>query len=56
MPTVFFKYGYRFYFVSYDCNEPPHIHVSNDKNKISKFWLKGGTGVYASHSGFSNRY
>ena len=33
MPTIFFKFGLRFYFVSFDCSEPPHIHVSDDTKK-----------------------
>ncbi len=40
MPTIFFKFGLRFYFVSYDCIEPPHIHVGDDARKICKYWLK----------------
>lgn len=29
---------YRFFFTSFDCNEPPHIHVERE-NKTCKFWL-----------------
>lgn len=53
MPTVFFKFGYRFYFVSYDCNEPPHIHVGDDSKKICKYWLKNGQAVFANQAGFT---
>jgi len=55
MPTIFFKFGFRFYFVSYDCKEPPHIHVGDDVKKICKYWLKNGKGVLADNSGFSKR-
>ena len=30
---------YRFFFTSFDCNEPPHIHVEQE-NKTCKFWLE----------------
>jgi len=29
---------YRFFFTSFDCNEPPHVHVERDRNTC-KFWL-----------------
>jgi len=38
MPTVLRKGPYRFFFVSLDYNEPPHIHVRHE-NKVAKFWL-----------------
>lgn len=38
MPTVFWKGPYRFFFVSIDCPEPPHIHVKRER-KTAKFWL-----------------
>ncbi len=31
------------YFVSYDCTEPPHIHLAKGKNRNApgaKFWLE----------------
>jgi hypothetical protein len=28
----------RFFFTSFDCNEPPHVHVERE-NKTCKFWL-----------------
>src|SRR6185312_4102898 len=40
MPTIFFKFGLRFYFVSYDCIEPVHVHVTDDANKVCNLWLK----------------
>ena len=38
MPTVLRVDGYRFFFVSLDRSEPPHIHVKREK-KVAKFWL-----------------
>jgi hypothetical protein len=38
MPTVWRKGPYRFFFVSLDYGEPPHIHVQRE-NKVAKFWL-----------------
>lgn len=29
---------YRFFFTSFDCDEPPHVHVERE-NKTCKFWL-----------------
>jgi len=29
---------YRFFFTSFDCHEPPHVHVERE-NKTCKFWL-----------------
>jgi hypothetical protein len=29
---------YRLYFYSFDCNEPPHVHVQRDR-AAAKFWL-----------------
>lgn len=53
MPTVYFKFGYRFYFVSFDCSEPPHIHVGDDKRKVCKFWIKNKIAVLADNKGFT---
>ena len=39
MPTVLREGPYRFYFVSHDLREPPHIHVDRD-DCSAKFWLK----------------
>ena len=30
---------HRFFFTSFDCNEPPHVHVERE-NKTCKFWLR----------------
>jgi hypothetical protein len=39
MPTVPGIPGpYRFFFYSFDCWEPPHVHVQRDR-KLCKFWL-----------------
>jgi len=38
MPTVLRIGPYRFFFVSLDFNEPPHIHVKREK-MVAKFWL-----------------
>jgi hypothetical protein len=38
MPTAFHFGPYRFYFYSYDCGEPRHMHVDREK-KSAKFWL-----------------
>ena len=39
MPTVKNISGpYRFFFFSFDCNEPMHVHVQRE-NKTCKFWL-----------------
>lgn len=39
MPTVFRIRSYRFFFVSLDRGEPPHIHVRRE-NMVAKFWLE----------------
>ncbi len=38
MPTVLKIDPYRFFFVSLDYSEPPHIHVRREDN-VAKFWL-----------------
>jgi len=38
MPTVFRNGPYRFFFVSLDSLEPPHVHVQREK-MVAKFWL-----------------
>ena len=45
----------RFYFVSYDCREPIHVHVSDDRNKVCKFWVKKDEVILADNSGFTKR-
>jgi hypothetical protein len=40
MPTVRGIPGpYRFFFYSFDCNEPKHVHVRRER-KVCKFWLE----------------
>ena len=40
MPTIKGISGpHRFFFMSFDCNEPPHVHVERDR-QICKFWLE----------------
>ena len=39
MPTVLRLGPYRFFFVSLDRGEPPHIHVRRG-NMVAKFWLE----------------
>ena len=39
MPTVLRARSYRFFFVSLDRSEPPHIHVRRE-NMVAKFWLE----------------
>lgn len=41
---------YRIFFVSFDCAEPPHVHVIRE-NRETKLWLK--TGEVAYNHGFS---
>ncbi len=38
MPTALRLGPYRFFFVSLDRGEPPHIHVRRE-NMVAKFWL-----------------
>ncbi|HEX9975294.1 MAG TPA: DUF4160 domain-containing protein [bacterium] len=40
MPTIKNIPGpYRFFFYSFDCNEPTHVHVQKE-NKTCKFWVE----------------
>jgi hypothetical protein len=40
MPTIRGVPGpYRLYFYSFDCNEPPHVHVQRER-ATAKFWLE----------------
>lgn len=53
MPTALQLGAYRFYFYSYDCGEPRHMHV--DREKMSaKFWLDPDVSLEANY-GFSRR-
>ncbi len=38
MPTALRIGSYRFYFYSYDCGEPRHMHIDRE-NLSAKFWL-----------------
>ena len=38
MPTILVHGPYRFFFVSLDRGEPPHIHVQRER-MVAKFWL-----------------
>jgi hypothetical protein len=38
MPTALIVGPYRFFFWSYDCIEPRHIHVQRDRSR-ARFWL-----------------
>ena len=38
MPTILREGPFRFYFVSGDRGEPPHVHITRD-NALAKFWL-----------------
>jgi hypothetical protein len=38
MPTVLRQGPYRFFFVSVDYHEPPHIHVRRE-TRVARFWL-----------------
>jgi hypothetical protein len=38
MPAALRIGPYRFFFVSLDYDEPPHVHVQRE-NKVAKFWL-----------------
>ncbi len=55
MPTIFFKFGFRFYFVSYDCREPAHVHVTDGVRKICKYWLRENQVILADSSGFTRK-
>ena len=39
MPTVLRSGSYRFFFVSLDRSEPPHVHVRRE-NMVAKVWLE----------------
>ncbi len=41
---------YRFFFYSFDCNEPKHVHVRRERN-VCKFWLEPV--ALANNNGFS---
>jgi hypothetical protein len=39
VPTVLREGPYRFYFVSHDAGEPPHVHADRD-DCSAKFWME----------------
>ena len=39
MPTILRIRSYRFFFVSLDRGEPPHVHVRRE-NMVAKVWLE----------------
>jgi hypothetical protein len=40
MPTIKGIPGpHKFFFYSFDCNEPPHVHVRRE-NTVCKFWIE----------------
>jgi hypothetical protein len=53
MPTVKNIAGpYRFFFYSFDCNEPKHVHAQRE-DRICKYWLSPL--ALAANEGFSVR-
>jgi hypothetical protein len=42
--------AYRYFFYSFDCNEPPHVHVKRE-SMTCKFWLAPVD--FAGNDGFS---
>jgi len=53
MPTVHNISGtYRFFFYSFDCNEPMHVHVQREK-MVCKFWLEPI--ILSENHGFSSK-
>ena len=44
---------YRFYFYSYDCHEPRHIHADRE-NRSAKFWLDLDVTLATNH-GYNRR-
>ncbi|RPH57440.1 MAG: DUF4160 domain-containing protein [Chloroflexi bacterium] len=53
MPTALSSGPYRFYFYSYDCSEPRHMHV--DRESLSaKFWLDPDVSL-AENYGFNRK-
>jgi len=53
MPTVKNIPGpYRFFFFSFDCNEPMHIHIQRE-GMICKFWLEPV--VLSKNHGFTSK-
>ena len=53
MPTALGAGPYRFYFYSYDCGEPRHMHVDRE-NMSAKFWLDPDVALEESY-GYNRR-
>jgi hypothetical protein len=53
MPTALRIGPYRFYFYSYDCQEPRHMHVDRD-NLSAKIWLDPDV-LLAENHGYSRQ-
>ena len=53
MPTALRTGPYRFYFYSYDCSEPRHMHVDRE-HMSAKFWLDPDVSLVANY-GFNRR-
>ena len=53
MPTSLRIGPYRFYFYSYDCDEPRHMHVDRE-NSSAKFWLDPDVSL-ATNYGFNRK-
>jgi len=53
MPAALRVGPYRFYFYSYDCGEPRHMHVDRE-NKSAKFWLDPDVSL-AENYGYSRK-
>ncbi|MGI8584292.1 MAG: DUF4160 domain-containing protein [Chitinophagaceae bacterium] len=46
--------GCAFYFISYDCKEPPHVHIGDDVRKICKYWLRNNKTTLSIIPGFQS--
>lgn len=53
MPTALRIGPYRFYFYSYDCSEPRHMHVDRE-SMSAKIWLDPVVSLAENH-GYSRR-
>jgi hypothetical protein len=53
MPTALRIGPYRFYFYSYDCGKPRHMHVDRE-NMSAKIWLDPVVSLVENH-GYSRR-
>ena len=53
MPTALQIGPYRYYFYSYDCGEPRHMHVDREHQSV-KFWLDPDVALAENH-GYSRK-